>query len=194
MPETAKLGLVLLLICAIATGLLGFVNAVTVDRIAELEAATAASLRAAVMPDADDITERLGEAELADVAGALGAAGTLEDVYTAKKAGQKIGYTIAASASGFGGPVRVLVGIGLDGKVAKAIVTPVAETPGLGAKASDEAFSAQFAGLGTDSQVSVKKDGGTIDAITGATVTSRAAAAALSTAFEAYNKLDGGAQ
>ena len=69
----------------------------------------------------------------------------------------------------------MIVGINADGTVAGAKVTSHAETPGLGAKSqADPNWITQFAGQTADGQLKVAKDGGTINAITGATITSRA--------------------
>ena len=70
-----------------------------------------------------------------------------------------------------------------DGNIAGIKVTGHAETPGLGAKAqTDSAWVAQYQGAAADGQLMVTKDGGTINAITGATITSRAVTDGVNTA------------
>ena len=79
--------------------------------------------------------------------------------------------------------VFLIVGINADGTVAGAKVTSHAETPGLGAKSqADPNWITQFAGQTADGQLKVAKDGGTINAITGATITSRAVTDGVNTA------------
>ena len=79
--------------------------------------------------------------------------------------------------------LTMIVGINADGTVAGAKVTSHAETPGLGAKSqADPNWITQFAGQTADGQLKVAKDGGTINAITGATITSRAVTDGVNTA------------
>ena len=83
----------------------------------------------------------------------------------------------------FGGALRLIVGTNADGTVAGAQVTAHGETPGLGAKAqSDANWIGQYAGQPADGSLAVTKDGGTINSITGATITSRAVTLGVNTA------------
>ena len=72
-------------------------------------------------------------------------------------------------------------------------VTAADETPGLGAKATSDEFKSQFVGLTVEDTIGVTKDknGGTIDAISGATITSRAVCGGVSDAIELYNSVKG---
>ena len=80
----------------------------------------------------------------------------------------------------------MIVGINADGTVAGAKVTSHAETPGLGAKSqADPNWITQFAGQTADGQLKVAKDGVTINAITGATITSRGVCEAVTSAIAA---------
>ena len=88
---------------------------------------------------------------------------------------------------GFDNTITMMVGVDTEGKVLGISVISHTETAGLGAVAAagtpaGEAFRAQF--VGTSGSVSVSKDGGTIDAITGATITSRAICAGINAALE----------
>ncbi|SHJ59015.1 electron transport complex protein RnfG [Desulfatibacillum alkenivorans DSM 16219] len=96
-----------------------------------------------------------------------------------------------AKSTGFGGPLGVMVAVNLDTDEMVAIgVTVSQETPGFGSRAKDEPDLAnQFKGLGLLQSFSVKADGGDIDAITGATVTSRAVCAAVTSAGETYKSI-----
>ena len=97
--------------------------------------------------------------------------------------GEEIGYCVQVEPKGFGGNLTMIVGINADGTVAGAKVTSHAETPGLGAKSqADPNWITQFAGQTADGQLKVAKDGGTINAITGATITSRAVTDGVNTA------------
>jgi electron transport complex protein RnfG len=92
---------------------------------------------------------------------------------------------------GYGGDVGVMVGIDIkEDKVVGAGVTTHAETPGMGAKAeTDPGFVSQFKDLSLEEPFKVTQDGGTINAISGATLTSRAVSSAATEARDIYQKL-----
>jgi len=93
--------------------------------------------------------------------------------------------------SGFGGPVGLMVGIRLDtDSIVDVRVTTHSETPGIGSRAKDNlSFVSQFSGKKLDTNFAVKADGGAIDAMSGATVTSKAVSLAATQAKEIYQKL-----
>lgn len=101
-----------------------------------------------------------------------------------------LGAAVESTAGGFGGDLKVLVGFDTDGKILGYTVLQHAETPGLGAKA-DKWFQKDGKGCiigkspATD-KLTVKKDGGDIDAITASTITSRAFLLAVTQAYQAY--------
>ncbi len=92
---------------------------------------------------------------------------------------------------GFGGPIGVMVGIDVDAdKIAGVGITTHSETPGVGARAkTDPTFVAQFKGVPLADTFKVKADGGQVDALSGATVTSRGVSAALTEASAVYKRL-----
>jgi len=93
--------------------------------------------------------------------------------------------------TGFGGPVGLMVGINLEtDKIIDVRVTTHSETPGIGSRAKDDlSFVSQFSGLGFDTNFALKTDGGSIDAMSGATVTSKGLSVAAAQAKELYQKL-----
>jgi electron transport complex protein RnfG len=101
------------------------------------------------------------------------------------------GVAFETSGKGYGGNVGLMVGIDVKAdKLIGAEVTTHAETPGMGAKAkSDPSFVAQFQDLSLDQPFKVAQDGGSINAISGATITSRAVSSAATDAQEIYKKL-----
>ena len=105
--------------------------------------------------------------------------------------GTVVGYAVIAMApNGFSGEFPVMVGIDKDGKIIDTYVLDHKETPGLGSKMTEEKFKAQFRGKDLkNTKWQVKKDGGDIDAITAATITSRAFTAALLRALKADQAL-----
>lgn len=91
-------------------------------------------------------------------------------------AGNRIGIVFKASPRGYGGPITVVVGLDTTGRIAGlGIGADMKETPGLGQKAKEAWFRDQFRGK-SESEVALKRDNGTLDAISAATITSRAVA------------------
>jgi len=105
--------------------------------------------------------------------------------------GEPRGVAFETSGKGYGGDVGLMVGIDVkDDKLLGVGVTTHGETPGMGAKAkSDPSFVSQFKGLGLKEPFKVTGDGGSINAISGATITSRAVSAAATSAEDIYQKL-----
>jgi electron transport complex protein RnfG len=110
--------------------------------------------------------------------------------YGLDQSGAKTGIVIRSGLRGYGGPVPVLVGLDIAGRIVGLKVASPAEgmkeTPGLGLKATEDWFAKQFVGL--DSTVTLKREGGTIDAISGATITSRAVARGVAQAIRKYSE------
>lgn len=92
---------------------------------------------------------------------------------------------------GFGGDIGLMVGVNLDtNKIVGVGVTTLSETPGVGSRAkTDPSFVAQFKGRPLEETFKVKADGGQVDALSGATVTSRGVAAGLTDAGLIYKRL-----
>ncbi|MDI6797363.1 MAG: FMN-binding protein, partial [Desulfatibacillaceae bacterium] len=93
--------------------------------------------------------------------------------------------------SGYGGPIGVMVGVDIaTDKIFAIGVTTHTETPGLGSRAqTDPKFARQFAGKSMVQVFKVKADGGDVDALAGATVTSMGVSAAVTRAGELYGRL-----
>jgi electron transport complex protein RnfG len=96
------------------------------------------------------------------------------------------------STLGYSGPIRLMVGFLSDGKINKIEVLQQKETPGLGTKIAAPEFRKQFYGKSPDSfKLNVKKDGGEIDAITAATISSRAFCDAVQRGYVIFQKQGG---
>jgi electron transport complex protein RnfG len=95
------------------------------------------------------------------------------------------------SGKGYGGEIGLMVGVNLnDDKIAGIGITTHSETPGVGSRAkSDPSFAAQFKGLPFSGVFKVKTEGGQVDAVSGATVTSRGVCTALTDTTEMYKRL-----
>jgi len=161
MRDILRLGLKLFAIAAIAGLLLGLTNALTEGPIEAQRVSETVASRQAVLPEAVTFEE----AE----------AGSIEEAYYGLDAqGAVVGCTGKISVSGYGGNIAVVVGMRPDGTIAGVAVggSDFQETVGLGAKTRDAVFTGQFANRETP--VALKKDGGEIDAVTSATISSTA--------------------
>ncbi len=168
MRDYLRLGLKLFVIALVGGLALGGTNAITKDRIEEQNRAEAIAARSQVLPSAA-VFEQITiapEGEYASIQEAY--AGLGQD-------GAKAGVTIKLETGGFGGSMELTVGVGPDGAITGVRVGTHSETPGLGAKAQDDAFTDQYKAKLAPLTV-VKGDSGEseISAITGATITSDA--------------------
>lgn len=111
--------------------------------------------------------------------------------FVAKIDGKAESVAFETYGKGFGGDIGVMVGVNVsDDKLIGAQVTTHSETPGLGSKAKDDPkFSSQFKGMELKGDFKVKNDGGQVDAISGATVSSRGVSGALTDASTVYARL-----
>ena len=111
-------------------------------------------------------------------------------IYSGTKNGQPVGYAIESfSNNGFSGEVRLIVGFNPDGTIYRTEVLSQHETPGLGDKMerSKSDFAQQFDGKNpADFHLAVSKDGGDVDAITAATISSRAYTEAIARAYNVF--------
>jgi electron transport complex protein RnfG len=98
------------------------------------------------------------------------------EVYPAKKDGELVGLAVKTfSKKGFSGQIGLMAGFKPDGTIVNITVLEQKETPGLGTKMAEPAFKDQFIGKNPAGfKLKVKKDGGNVDAITAATISSRA--------------------
>lgn len=178
MKESLKLIITLILVCGIAAGSLAFVNKATAPQIAEYARIAQEEALKKVSPQADSFTVVTPDAAWDAMAG-----------------GQKIGSVRQVSIQGYSGPIVVMFGLDAQGAVTGARVLSHTETPGLGAKITTNAFISQYMGKTVD-QVVLKKDDptrGTIDAISAATISSRAVTKAIREAMTAAASEAGGA-
>lgn len=184
MRDILKITVRLVVIMLVAGLCLGAAYTVTKDPIAQQKAKQAEASRMAVLADAASFEP----IELTD-------SGNVTECYRGLDAsGNAIGYAVTVNAKGFGGTVVLTVGIS-DGAVTGVRVTSHSETPGLGAKAAEDAFISQF--TGKSGKLTVNKTGATneqeITAITAATITSQAVTNAVNEVIEFSSGLTEGA-
>ena len=172
--EFVQLGGILCAITLVVALALGAVNAVTAGPIAEQNAQKIKDSLENVMPGAESEQIDVPEGTTVTTETKNATSVTILSAYKMTKDGADAGYCVEVGPTGFGGAVDTRVGIDSDGKVTGiSVISASSETPGLGARSTEPEFQAQFAGqVGTE--VAVAKDGGSIDALTGATITSRA--------------------
>ena len=171
----------------VAGGILGWVNNVTAQPIAEANAKILSDAIAVVVPGFDN-----NPAEAPETVEIEGAS---FKVYKATKGGEFIGAAVESSSMGFGGELKVLVGFDPEGKIIDYSVLAHAETPGLGSKAADwfkKGAKGDITGMNPgEKELVVSKDGGSVDAITASTITSRAFLVAVNKAFQAFKNQSG---
>ena len=170
---------VLFTVTLIASAGVGAVNMITADAIAEANAAATKQAISNVLPTFEntEVSEQ-----------------TIDDmpikVYTATNSGEKVGYAVESmTKSGFGGVIRMMVGFAPNGQILNVNVLQQAETPGLGTKMADEdnaLLNSIKDKKAWEIEFKVKKDGGELDALTAATISSRAYYDAVERAYRAY--------
>ncbi len=179
--------LVLFTITLVASACVGLVNMITVDPIAAAAEKAKKEALAQVLPafDATEETE-LTINELPIVAHKA----VLKD-------GSIVGYAVeTATKNGFSGMIKMMVGFDRDGRILNVNVLEQNETPGLGTKMTEEGNPLLTSVQGknpSQMKLYVKKDGGDVDALTAATISSRAYCDAVNRAYEAF-KVASGAQ
>ena len=115
---------------------------------------------------------------------------TLDDeIYTIYDNGAVVGYAFLAIGKGYGGDIDILIGLEDETTIKGITIISQSETPGLGSRIAESSFASKFAGLNIG-DVALKQDGGQIDAITGATISSGAVVDAVrTTAMEKVKSL-----
>ena len=171
-----RLTLTLLLITSVVAAALAGINTVTEPIIRRLNEERTQKAISAVLPGGGSPVESFPDDT-----------GTVQAVYASDT-----GYAIQVAPSGFSGQIVMMVGV-IDGKVSGVSIISHSETPSLGAEAAasnakGEAFRQQFEGL--SGILAVTKDGGSIDALTSATVTSRAVTEGVNAALACAAAMD----
>lgn len=172
-----KIAMNLALTCLVSGCIIGCVAYITVPQAkVKAEQMKQESMKSLV-PDADKFVEVPGET----------------DTFIAEKGGQKVAYIIPTAPKGYGGPIKMLTAVSAEGTVIDYTVLEANETPGLGDKGAKSPFKDQFIGKKADSLEVTKEHGvkDKIQAMTGATISSRAFTAGVKEAVEKAAKLGG---
>ncbi len=181
--------IVVLFVITFVSGLsLAYVKQITLDPIAKAKEQKQIDAIAIVLPAFDN-----NPLETAQEIVSPQYKGEKMMVYTAIKKGDTVGYAILSSTnSGFGGKVEVMVGFNPDGTIYNTAVVSHQETPGLGDKMTGDKFRSQFKGFDCNTKKAiVKKDGGDVDALTAATISSRAFCSTIRHAYKVFCSITG---
>ena len=170
-------------ISAVCAAVLAVVNSVTKERIANIATLKANNAARAVLPATVKAIVPMQDPADASLTAFIGYA---DDAKT-----QIAGYAVPGlTAKGYGGNIRLMVGLNPDRTVISYQVLAAAETPGLGSNLSTPAFIARFKDQPAPT-VAVTKDGGKIEALTSATITSRAVCDAINDAARRIDRIEG---
>ena len=168
-----KLGLILAVFATAACVMLAFVYTGTAPQIERRRLIDLEDAQKNVFPDADVFVATEGIASADDSV-------IIASAYLADRGGIPVGATLeVVSRRGYGGPITMMVGVGSDGLITGVRIMEHSETPGLGANAVSHSFLNQFINKSANDAFEVKND---VNAITAATITSRAVARAVKAA------------
>ena len=182
----------LTVISLVVAALLGLVNNVTADKIAEIDAANTRVAMSAVVPEGSDFTDKL---EISDDVAAAAAAqgGKLTELYGVKNAGADAGYVMKISASGSQGTIVMMVGVDANKAITGISVVSHSETSGIGTKVVGNEPNAagvpvldQFIGMSGAGSLVVGKN---ITAVSGATVSTKGINTGVNAALAAVEAL-----
>ena len=175
--------------CLIVAGLLGVVNMVTAPNIAAINKAKTEEAMKAVVADADnssfsDPLEITAEMEAA----AASAGGSVTEAYAVEAGGAAAGYALKVVASGSQGSIEMMVGLDTEGVVTGVSVVKNSETAGIGSKVMENEPNTKGVGvldqfIGKSAADGTLNVGSNVDAITGATVSTKGVTAGVNTAL-----------
>ena len=172
-----KIALNLILTCLVSGCIIGAVFFITGPTAAAKAEQMKQESMKALVPDADNFKEIAGK----------------KDTFLAQKGGQTIAFIVPSEPKGYGGPIKMLVAVSKDGTILDYTILEANETPGLGDNASKPPFRNQLKGKKLDNLEVTKTPSDTkhIQAMTGATISSRAVTKGVKEAVEAAAQLGG---
>ena len=198
MNKILKNTVILTIITLVSGVALGGVYQITKEPIAKAQEEAKQEAYQQVFEDADAF--EVLKVDVQEAADAVASAGVddgavIDEAVEAIQGDETIGYVITSTdPNGYGGDIQVSVGIQSDGTVSGIAILSISETAGLGMKAAEPDFYEQYSGKQTD-HFYVSKDGGEgeeIDAISGATITSRAVTGAVNSSLGYFQNVLGG--
>ncbi|MBE6632713.1 MAG: RnfABCDGE type electron transport complex subunit G [Ruminococcaceae bacterium] len=169
--EMLMVGLKLLIVCAVVAAVVAGVNFLTEAKYAENLTEQKRQAISEIYMGMEIEYRRLNDENSSEI------------VYEVLSEGSIVGYCVEVASPGFGGDITMMVGFEADRSVRGVSIVSLNETPGLGSKVNDPAFLGQY--RGAVSQVAVGEE---IDAITGATISSKAVTAGVNLAMNALER------
>ena len=176
MKETIKLGLILLIITVVSGGILAGSNELTKDKIAQIEMEGSLGAITEIFSEADKF-EAIDEAKFEEI---VAANEFVEEILEVYNGDQVTGYSIKTITTGYDGNIVMVTGFSSNGEVLGMRLLEHTETPGLGAKAEEPAYTDQYIGKSASEEI-------TVEAITGATITSKGVQSGANDAREIFN-------
>lgn len=170
----------LFVICLVVTALLAGTNLLTKDTIAQQTLLKEQNSRKEVLPAAETFDGVDADGD-----------GTADYYQGLDASGRTAGYVFITESKGYGGAIKVMTGITSDAQVSGVVLLEQEETPGLGANAAQESFREQYVGPAPEDGFTVLKNGGAsadneVDALTGATISSKAVTEAVNQALTVF--------
>ena len=166
--------LILCVICIVISASLALTNYLTADKILAAQAQKEQESRQIVLADAESFEP-----------------GEDESYYVGKKGTDTVGYVFVTESKGYGGTIKVMTGIGADDEIKGIVILTMNETPGLGANVGKADFTDKYKQGAKELTVvknQVAKDG-QIEAVTGATISSKAVTDAVNGAVKIYESI-----
>ena len=185
MRDIVKPTVILFVVCMVVTIALAVTNAATKDKIIERAEQDENNSRKEVLSEAESFEEVQG---LDTIIGDNAKLTMVKKAFKGVKDGQEAGKVFMVESKGYGGVMKITIGIDASGKVSGVKITEMNETPGLGSKASESPFMSQF-NVAPKEPFAVVKSGKSkneeISAISGATITSKAVTQGVQAAVDA---------
>ncbi len=182
----------LCVICLITTLLLAGTHEITKTAIEDQEAAASLEQKQIIFPEGAEFDVVTQTADISS--GLEKASGSVTEISIAKdSSGDVLGYVFVSSSFGYAGDVVATTGINTSGEIVQVLITAASDTPKLGKEVEKDLFASQFSGVSADTLTVIGEasDDSTasIDGISGATISSRAASDAVNKAQNAYQYL-----
>lgn len=181
MRDYMRLMIVLAVIGAVAAGLLALVDSFTEPKIQAFKVQAESEAYQQALPQANSFKE---DTKLLEAAKSNPDLADINGLRVGFNGDQPVGWVCKVSPRGYSSNIEMLVGIEPNGKLAKVVILSQTETPGLGTNIVNPEFINQPAIYNSNGQdLKVTKDGGKVDAVTGATISSRAVLRGINQAF-----------
>ncbi|MCX7708418.1 MAG: RnfABCDGE type electron transport complex subunit G [Clostridia bacterium] len=190
MRDIVKPALILFMICVVVSVSLAFTYSTTKNQINAREIQAAEAARKEALSAADSFEKIDG---IKGIASGKPELETVKEVYKGLKGTELQGYVFTVEPKGYGGPIHITVGIDTKGKLCGIKIGQNNETPGLGTKAAEPAFMSQLTGIVPKEPLKVVKGKKSkpeeVEAVSGATITSKAVVGAAQAAVDIALKI-----